>query len=334
MTQSIKTIADIAKVAGVSKSTVSRALNDNPLISRKTREKIKAIARKHRFSAHQGARCLSQGRSDIIALVTPQTYNQEHYINDPYFIELLKGITMTVGEYGYDLLLFQPRGDLSSEIRHYIESKRADGIIILACWDFKALKEIQEQVPVIVCGSNDSDSLNSVDCDNRLGGCLATGHLISLKRKQIAFLGGQAEAREVTLRYAGYQDALREAGRKEDRSLVVFGDYTSQSGNGMMTRLLEKNPDIDAVCACSDLMAIGAMEAIRKSGRSVGTDVAVVGFDDIPMAAYCSPPLTTIAQDIIKIGEILIHNLVRYLQDGAISKTIVPVRLVVRESAA
>jgi DNA-binding LacI/PurR family transcriptional regulator len=330
----VQTIADIAKLAGVSKSTVSRALNDNPLISAKTRAKIQTIAREHRFSAHMGARCLSKGRSRIIALVTPLTDSREHYINDPYVIELLKGITMTVGDYGYDLLLFQPRGDLDGEIRRYIESKRADGVIMMGCWGFEAMAGFEGQAPVIICGSNASDSVCSVDCDNITGGRLATEHLLSLGRRRIAFLGGQEQAKEVQMRFKGYQDALERSGFETDAALIDFGDYASQSGNRMMGGMLEKNPDIDAVFACSDLMAIGAMEAVRKSGRRVGRDVAVVGFDDIPMAAYCSPPLTTIAQDIIKIGEILVHNLMRYLEDGVISKAILPVRLVVRESAS
>ena len=336
MTEIIKTIADIARIAGVSKSTVSRALNDNPLIREETREKIKAIAREHRFEVHQGARCLSLNRSNTIGLIIPISPHAGHFITDPFFAELLRGIMFAIGDHGYDLLIGQPRKHDPSEISRYIGSKRADGLIIIGCdWYIDAVSElIGQKIPIIVWGVEPRNDFCTVNCDNINGGRLAAQHLIQLGRKRIAFLGGTQDAQEVMLRYQGYEKALQNAGFGIDPALVTHGDYTSRTGYEQMQKLLRQHDDIDGVFACSDLMAIGAMEALREQGRQVPQDVSVVGFDDIPLAEHCSPPLTTIRQNIAKTGEILVHNLTQYLQDGIISRAILPVELVVRKSSA
>jgi DNA-binding LacI/PurR family transcriptional regulator len=125
---------------------------------------------------------------------------------------------------------------------------------------------------------------------------------------------------------------LQTTGIGIDEGLIRYGDYSSEAGYANMQQLLAASPDIDGVFACSDLMAIGAMEAIREQNRSVPDDIAVVGFDDITLASYCSPPLTTIRQDLAKSGNVLVRNLMQYLQDGIITHTILPVELVVRKS--
>jgi DNA-binding LacI/PurR family transcriptional regulator len=166
-------------------------------------------------------------------------------------------------------------------------------------------------------------------------GRLATEHLLEVGRRRIAFLGGSHHATtEVRLRYQGYAEALQEAGYSPDPALCADGDYSQQSGYTAMQQLLSLTPEPDAVFVCCDLIAIGAMEAIRESGRHVPHDIAVVGFDDIPSASHCSPPLTTIRQDACKMGEILVHNLVQYLKDKIITKAIVPVELIIRKSSA
>ncbi len=337
MTDSIKTIADIAKVAGVSKSTVSRALNDNPLISRKTRERIQAIAREHHFATNQGARCLSLQRSDTIGLILPlygDSIKKHSHISDPFFVEVLRGITFTLGEYRHDLLIGQPAKNAPGEVRRYLESKRADGLILLGCQGY--LEEISKifgsEAPIIVWGASEKLVYCSVNSDNLAGGRLATRHLLNMGRKRIAFLGGYHGEAEVKFRRQGYEEILQQAGIGSDPMLVSYGDYTSEAGYAQMRTLLEQTSDIDGVFACSDLMAIGAMEAIREHGRSVPDDVAVVGFDDIQLAAYCSPPLTTVRQNLFKAGEILVRNLMQHLQDGIITRSILPVDLIVRKS--
>lgn len=337
MADTIKTIADIAKLVGVSKSTVSRALNDNPLINEETRQKIKAIAHEHQFEVHQGARCLSLSRSNTIALIIPIGHKpEEHLITDPFFVELLRGIMYGISGLEYDLLIGQPRKHDPKEIQRYIGSKRADGLIILGCrWYMERISALTEQqnFPMIVWGDALGQNICSVDCDNVTGGRLAVGHLLKLGRKRIAFLGGTENELEVVSRHQGYVKELQNAGIEVTPKLVAYGDYTSRAGYEQMQKLLQQTPDIDGVFACSDLMAIGVMEALREQGRQVPRDVSVVGFDDIPLAEHCSPPLTTIRQNIAKAGEVLVRNLVQYLTDGIITRTILPVELVVRKSS-
>ena len=335
MRKAVKTIADIAKLAGVSKSTVSRALNDNPLISLKTRVKIQKIARKHKFEVHQGARCLSLNRSQTIALIIPKSQNKEHFVTDPFFLELLQGIMLKMAEYRYDLIIGQPQKYELYELQRYFNSKRAAGFILMGgcCGFFESMVEpIQSTIPVIMWGSTQQESFCSVDCDNKNGARLAVRHLVQVGRKQIGFLGSVCTYPEVKLRHQGYLEVLQEAGFAFDPRIVSYGDYSSKAGYGMTKKLLEQAPQIDALFACSDLIAIGAMEALREKGRRVPQDVAVVGFDDIPLAEHCSPPLTTIRQNILKAGEVMVRNLMQFLEDGIITRTILPVELVVRKS--
>jgi DNA-binding LacI/PurR family transcriptional regulator len=340
MTDTVKTIADIAKIAGVSKSTVSRALNDSPLLNQETKERIQAIAKEHHFSFHQGARSLSLQRSNTIGLILP-VYPEDdfgtgsYFVTDPFFVELLRGIMIKVAAYGYDLLIGQPAEHSPGDVQRYLESKRADGLILLGCQGyFEAIYDMfGSNAPIIVWGAAEDLIYCSVNSDNSAGGRLAVQHLREIGRKRIAFLGGYEGEPEVLLRYQGYVQGLQKGNRALDPALVKYGDYTSQSGYDSMKAILANTPDVDGVFACSDLMAIGAMEAIRESGRQVAADVSVVGFDDVPLAAYCSPPLTTIRQPLAKAGETLVQNLVQYLQDKIITRAILPVELVVRKSS-
>lgn len=335
MPPAVKTIADIAVLAGVSKSTVSRALNDSPLISQETKDRIRAIAQEHHFETHQGARCLSLQRSHTLALVIPGLPHVDHFITDPFLVELLRGIMRKIADYRYDLLIGQPPKHDPREVQRYLDSKRADGLILLGCRRYlEAISDLfAPQLPIIVWGAIPDASFCSVDSDNLNGGRIAVQHLLHCGRKRIAFIGGTSDEPEVILRYQGYAKALQEAGYTPDPDLVVYGDYTSRSGYETMQQLLRQASDVEGVFVCSDVMAIGAMEAIRESGRQAPRDISVVGFDDIPLATYCSPPLTTIHQHLTKAGQTLVQNLMQFLKDQIVSRTILPVELVVRKSS-
>jgi DNA-binding LacI/PurR family transcriptional regulator len=333
---SVKTIADIAKLAGVSTSTVSRALNDSPLISKETKERIRAIAEEHNYEVHRGARNLRLKQSRTITLLAPTAPQVEHFVTKALFVDLLRGIIIATSEYDYALLIGQPRKHVPGDIQRFIGLKQTDGLIAPAYQPYidQIAEVVGQQIPVILWGSAENHRYCSVDCDNVRGGRIATEHLLEVGRQRIAFLGGYQHATlEVSLRYQGYVEALQEAGHAADRSLCVYGDYTRRSGYEGMQKLLVQAPDLDAVFVCSDLMAIGAMEALRESGRHVPQDISIVGFDDIAPASCCSPPLTTIRQNAYKIGEMLIHNLVQYLKDTITTTAIVPVELIVRKSS-
>ena len=337
MFSQVRTIADIARLAGVSKSTVSRALNDSPLISEKTKARIHAIAQAYNFTAHQGARNLSLRRNHTFAFVFPiEPEAGQVLATDPFVLQMLGAIAHTLTKYDYDLLVAQTRIEDQDWVKRYLDSKRVDGLIIFSYQGYSRdiAKLAIRQAPFIVWGASPLEkTFCSVCSDDVAGGFLATQHLIRLGRKRIAFLGGTQGEGEFSRRYQGYKRALKEAGYTPDASLAVSADCTSQSGYEAMKRLLKLSPAIDAVVIGSDVMAIAAMEALREAGRHVPEDVSVIGYDDIPIAAYCSPPLTTIRQDISKAGKLLVRNLMQYLDDQAVTNAILPVELIVRKSS-
>jgi DNA-binding LacI/PurR family transcriptional regulator len=196
----------------------------------------------------------------------------------------------------------------------------------------KALLELG--APFIVWGiPQPKQKYCSVTGDNFNGGRYATEHLISINRKKIGFIGGPADDLEVLHRQAGYESALKEAGREADPVLMEYGDFSNTSGGEAIQRLLKKVPDLDAVFVNSDLMAIAAMDVIRENGFSVPKDIAVVGYDDLSIAEHSNPPLTTIRQNIALAGKLLAQNLIDYLQTGMVTNVSIPVELIIRKSA-
>ena len=329
------TIADIAKEAGVSKSTVSRALNDNPLIGEETRQKIDAIAKKRHFQINMPARRLTLKQSNTIAFVTHSMY-KEFSVSDLFTMEILGGITNGLKEQGYDLLmLFVDPCDTEWPAQHLATGK-ADGFILMTSTRKSAHIKmlVAMDAPFIAWGApNPKLAYCTVMGDDLTGGKLAARHLASLGRKRIAYLGGPAEEREVMLRYEGYVAGIKEAGMTVDPALVVHGDYSENSGAEKMRALLDRVPGLDAVFVNSDLMAIAAMQTLREIGKRVPEDVAVVGYDNLTIADKVTPTLTTVSQNISLAGKLLAQNLLQYIKTRAVTHVTVPVELVVRQSA-
>lgn len=334
-TKSVRTIADIARLAGVSKSTVSRALNDSPLIGEETKARIHSLAREHNFQINAPARRLSTQRSRTIAFVT-HAYHKDFSVADLFGLEIMGGVSSGLASREYDLLVIHVDPHDTKWAQQYYDTGRVDGFILMTATrkqsHVKALLELG--APFIVWGVPQAkQKYCSVTGDNLTGGRLATEHLISTGRKRIGFIGGPEYELEVQHRLAGYENALREAGRDVDRSLVEYGDFSNTSGAEAIRRLLQKAPEIDAVFVNSDLMAIAAMDATRETGRRIPEDIAVVGYDDLSIAEYSNPPLTTIRQHIPLAGKLLAQNLLDYLQTGMVTNVSTPVELVVRKSA-
>ncbi len=331
----VRTIADVARLAGVSKSTVSRALNDSPLVSEDTKDRIRVIARKHNFQISAPARRLSLQQSKTIAFVT-HCYHDDFTWVDLFGLEILGGITRGLYESGYDTLVLHVDPKDTAWARQHLDTGRVDGFILQTSsrkqTHAKALLELG--APFIVWGfPHPGKSYCSVAGDDALGGRMATEHLITRGCKHIAFIGGHRSEPEVKRRFQGYVDALEQAGRACDDRLVRYADYYDTKSARAMTELLEAHPDIDGVFVNSDVMAIAAMEAIRGSGRRVPENVAVVGYDDLSIAAYSHPPLTTIRQNVPEAGRMLGRNLVEHLRTGIVTNVTVPVELIVRQSA-
>lgn len=334
--ETVKTISDIARLANVSKSTVSRALNDSPLVNDETKARIKAIATEHHFRMNEPARNLSLRQSRAVAFVTHAYHEKSFSMEDLFSLEIMGGITNGLYEIGYELLVVHVDPRDSAWAGHYLNSGRVDGFILMTSshkkWHIRTLVDMK--APFIVWGVP-QDNLNycSVMGDNLTGGRLAAEHLVRIGRKRIAFLGGMEDTLEVQHRYQGYEMALKTAGLKVDQKLMVYGDYSHTSGMKAMVQLLEQAPDLDAVFVNSDLMAIGAINVIQNSGKRVPEDIAVVGYDDLSIASFNNLPLTTIRQNIPLAGKLLAQNLVQYIKTGVVTNVTLPVELVVRKSA-
>jgi DNA-binding LacI/PurR family transcriptional regulator len=259
---------------------------------------------------------------------------------NPFFLSMLGSILRTCAQRGYDLLTsFQ---QLSSNWHfEYEDSRKADGIILLGYGDFALYQERLEQLVAqgthfVMWGSaRPGQGWTTMGCDNRAGGRAAGEHLIGLGRKRIAFLGDASPRYpEFQDRYRGLGDAMRAAGLPIDLGLQADAITTEEAGHEAALRLIGRDIPFDAIFAASDLIAIGAMRAMEDKGLRVPEDVSIVGFDDIPAAALSHPPLTTIAQDYARAGELLVDALIGQI-DGATSQhAMLMPRLVVRRSTS
>jgi DNA-binding LacI/PurR family transcriptional regulator len=331
----VQTITDLARLAGVSKATVSRALNDSPLIGDETKRRIGEIAREHRFQMNDQARRLNLKQSQIVALMT-YAYTADSAVADAFSLEIMSGVSAGLHANGYDLLLIQIMPTDTEWVGRYLGSGRVDGFILMAasCTQQHISTLIEARAPFIIWGSaSGTRDYCSVDGDNFAGGRTATTHMLRSGRRRIAFIGGPAREREVEERYRGYSAALHEAGIQAEDALVEHSDYSPASGAAAMRALLERAGDLDGVFVNSDLMAIAAIEQLQAQGRRVPEDVSVVGYDDVSLAAHSDPPLTTIRQNGPLAGRLLAENLIQNLRTGAVTSVTIPAELVVRKSA-
>ena len=330
---------DIAHLAGVSQSTVSRALRADPMVSACTRERVLEVARQLNYHVDKNASNLRRRHSGTLALLFFEDPTADDSAINPFFHSMLGSIIRACSRHGYDLLVsFQ---DLLRDWHaDYEDTHKADGIILLGYGDYvvhhSRLQPLLERGahlvrwgPVIA----DQPGL-SIGCDNAFGGRLAAEHLLAIGRRKIAFLGEIVPSSpEMAARYRGYRAALDDAGIAPDPRLQVSAISTEASGYEAMQALLERRVPFDAVFGASDLIAIGAMTALAAAGRRIPDDVAVVGFDGIPMGAFTRPALTTVAQDTKRAGELLVQTLVHLIDGQAAECVTLPPRLVVRGSS-
>ncbi len=331
----LKSIAEIAKIAGVSKSTVSRALNDSPFANAETKSRIREIMEEYDFRPSAAARNLSLKSSHTIAFISHAYKKKSCTISDPFSLEIMGGIAAGLHEVGYDMLTVIMDPDDSDWVDHYLDSGRVDGFILMTSVKKGSHIDmlVKKEAPFVAWGRIGQGKFCTVCGDDVKGGKLATQRLISRGCSKIGFIGGYREESEVQDRYKGYEDALKEAGRAVDPDLVLYADYKEELAAKAIETLLERDPGMDGVFSNNDVMAIAAMKAIRASGRRIPEDVAVVGYDDISLAANVTPALTTISQNIPMAGKLLARDLVSYLKEGTITTTVVPVELIARESA-
>ncbi len=332
--EKLRSISDIARIAGVSKSTVSRALNDSPFARAETKERIRAIALEHDFRPSAAARNLSLRSSHTIAFVNHAYGKTGCAISDPFCLEIMGGIAVGLHDLGYGLLVVHVDPNDEDWVAQFMDTGRVDGFILMTSTKKRNHIDLllKKGAPFVAWGPG-RGGYCSVCGDDFLGGKLATERLLSLGRRRIAFIGGTQTEGEVRARHSGYAAALEAAGRAVEPVLVAYGDYTERSAARVMEELIKRDQGIDGVFCNSDLMAIAAMRTLQAAGRRIPEDVAVVGYDDLSIASYVTPALTTISQQIPLAGKLLARDLVTYLEKGIITTTTVPVELVARASA-
>lgn len=331
------TIADIARLAGVSKSTVSRALNDSALIASETRKRIQALAREHQFEMNAPARRLSLKQSNAIGLVSYE-YHTSSAVPDAFMLELISGVSGALREHDFDLLIINIGPGDTDWVHRYLDTGRVAGFILLSalCTAGHLTTLAEAKAPFVVWGlPPGGHDGSSVVGDSANGGRLATEHLLQRGRERIAFLGGPEGDPEVQARFRGYAAALSAAGKAVDLTLVAHAKWSHAdvSGSGAMRHLLETAPELDGVFANSDLLALAAIETIREQGRRVPEDVGVVGYDDVAIARYSNPPLTTIRQNGPVAGRLLAETLIQQLRTGAVTSVTLPAEIVARQSS-
>ena len=330
----LKSIQDVARIAGVSKSTVSRALNNSSLVKSETREAIQAIAKAHEFRPSATARNLSLRASRIIGFVNDAYSKGTCQVSCPFSLEIMGGIAIGLHELGYDLLVIHVDPHDSDWAAQYLDTGRVDGFILMTESGKRSQVDllVSRSAPFIAWGAS-SGNYCTVCGEDRMGGRLACERLLSRGRRRIGFIGGPRAEPEVRGRLLGYRDALKAAGKSFEPRLVAYADYSERSGARAMEELLERQPDLDAVFSNSDVMAIAAMGVLKARGRRIPDDVAIVGYDDLSLASYVTPALTTVSQKVPLAGTLLARDLVAFLKQGIVTHTVVPVELVARDSA-
>ncbi|WP_350433143.1 LacI family DNA-binding transcriptional regulator [Shewanella sp. H8] len=332
------TSIDIAYRAGVSQSTVSRALRNSPLVNLETRQRIQVIAKELNYKVDKNASNLRMQNSQTIALLICEDPTNDDSMINPFFLSMLGSITRATAQQGYDLLVsFQ---QLSSDWHaDYEDSNKADGIILLGYGDYvdyahKLDKLIEQSTHFVIWGAeHNNKAVLSIGCDNHQGGFIATEHLLKLGRKQIAFLGdSSSRSPEFRDRYLGHIDALIKVAINEDKQLQYDAINTEASGYEAANELLDKGVAFDAIFTASDLIAIGAIRALKQRGVLVPEQVAVVGYDDIPIASFANPALTTVKQDTRFAGEILVESVLKLIRGQEVSPRLIQTNLVIRHS--
>lgn len=332
------TSLDIADLAGVSQATVSRALRNSPLVRQETRERVQQIARELNYFVNRNAAGLRTHQSNTIALLLfDETGGGDAQIN-PFFLSMIGYITRSAASLGYDVLvsLQQLTDDWHIE---YQASHRADGLILLGYGDYVSYREKLDALAAantrfIIYGPivNDQPG-HSLGCDNETGGHMATSHLLWLGRKQIVILGDTSQRHpEFESRYVGYAKALREVGLSPDPDLSVYAQNTEELSYAAMRQLISSGQSFDAVFAVTDVLAIGAMRALADASLRVPGDVSVVGFDDLPSAAYVTPALTTVQQNIREAGEGMVNAIAGLIEGKPIDSIQMEPKLIVRDS--
>jgi len=335
------TLEDVAAATGVSRATVSRVVNGSSAVDAAAARKIRAAIKRLNYVPNQAARTLMTDRTNTVALVAAEP--EDRVFGDPFFASIVRGISQGLAGSGWGMTIVMVQGPAEvAGAARYLAGGHTDGALFISEHGGHELARAVNDagVPVVIGGRPMHPSLRTsyVDQDNVGGAQQAAHHLARSGRSRIATIAGPQDMSAGVDRLIGFQRGL---GSDFDPALVEMGNFTSQSGATAMQTLLEREPAIDALFAASDLMALGALQTLRRAGRRVPADVAVIGYDDIPLAAESMPALSTLRQDTVEQGRRMAELLLRRIaQKGeALSQestdyegVILPVSLVLRET--
>ena len=326
------TIREVAESAGVSYATVSHVINNTRVVTQETRERVLAAMTALNYHPNALARSLRQGKTNTIGLVLPDSAN-------PFFAEISRGIEDVAFKKGYSVFFCNTELDTERELFYVdvLSKKQVDGIIFVAAGDQADSLDflLRQNMPVVMIDRDlPNVQVDAVLTDHQLGGFLATQHLIELGHTRIACIAGPSSITPSAERITGYRKALEEAGLPYEESLILRGDYHAQSGMDSTHSILKMTLRPTAIFALNDLMALGALGAAAEAGYSVPKDLAVVGYDNLELARFTNPPLTTIAQPKKEIGlqavNLLVDRISRKNQPP--SRLVLAPELIIRRS--
>ncbi|WP_435105925.1 LacI family DNA-binding transcriptional regulator [Nocardiopsis synnemataformans] len=332
------TLEMVAQRAGVGRGTVSRVINGSAQVSPRTREAVHAAIAELGYSPNQAARTLVTRRTDTIALVVSEP--RDRLFSDPFFADIIRGVSSVLHERDLQLMLTTARTEAEHKrVGDYLSGFHVDGALLISLHSDNPLSARLDEagVPVVHGGrphSPEQPAPYCVDIDNIGGARMAIRHLLERGCRRVAAITGPLDMNAGVERLRGYREVMAAAGLEVDDRLVVQGDFSVEGGAEAMERLLDTGLEPDAVFAASDMMALGGLRVLRARGLSVPGDVALVGYDDTVMAQHSDPPLTTIHQPTVQMGQ----EMARLLVDVAIPRTteaetvMLGTHLVVRET--
>lgn len=330
------TIKTVAARAGVGRTTVSRVVNGSDLVSADARARVLAAIKELNYVPNSVARGLVTNRTNSVALVIPES--ESRLGSEPFFAALIRGVSGALAESGTQLQLMLVRDQAErDQLTESVATRRVDGVLLVSVHAEDRLPGILEEMglPTVLAGRRDAgEQLSYVNSDNAGGAAEAVRHLLGRGRRRIATITGPQDMDVGRARLSGWHATHKEAGVPADGALIEPGDFSEDSGGHAMRLLLERTPDLDAVFAASDLMAVGALAELRRQKRRVPDDVAVVGFENSVLARHTNPPLTTVRQPVEELGRTMARILTDItLNDGPRQQITLPTELVVRESS-